>query len=110
LNRNRTSDRVHNTRELGKNAITSRIDDAPAELADHRKHNCLMVFEIAHRARLILTHQSAVTSNVSSQDRCEPPRLAVKEGGVRFHGPKVTISRLRQVSGGEVVATTSIRG
>src|SRR6516164_10948566 len=41
LNCNRTFDGIHNTGELGKNAITSRINDAPAELADHWKHNCL---------------------------------------------------------------------
>src|SRR6516164_9398714 len=98
LNCNRTFDGIHNTGELGKNAITSRINDAPAELADHWKHNCLMVFEVAHRARLIRTHQSAVTSNVSSQNGGEPARLTVKGGVVRFHGREVTITLLRQVS------------
>jgi hypothetical protein len=56
LNCNRTSDGVHYTRELGENAITSGVDNASAKLAKHRKHNCLMVFEVAHRARLIRTH------------------------------------------------------
>ena len=29
------------------------VDDVPTELPDHRQHDRLMSFEIAHRARLI---------------------------------------------------------
>jgi len=44
---------VHDTSELGENAVAGRVDDAPAELTDHRQHGRLMPLEIAYRARFI---------------------------------------------------------
>jgi hypothetical protein len=63
---------VHHAGEFGKNAVASGVDNAPAELANHRKHGCLMPLEVTHCARFISAHQSTVTSDVCSQDGCKP--------------------------------------
>src|SRR5262249_5622964 len=78
-------DRIHDAGELGENAVTSSVNDASAELANHREHDGLMLLKVAHGARFIRAHQSAVTSDICGQDRCESTRLALRHCGSRDH-------------------------
>src|SRR5688572_26290842 len=68
LNGNRRPHGLDNARELGQEAVARRIDDAPAELADHRQYDCLLLLEIAYCACFIRAHQGAVARNVCRED------------------------------------------
>jgi hypothetical protein len=73
-------DCIHDAGELGKNTVAGGVYDTPAEFADHRQHDRLMLLEIAHRARLVRAHQRAITGDICGQDGSEPARLAFTHG------------------------------
>lgn len=62
-------------------------------LGDLRKHDRLMSFEVAHRARVIGAHQCAITSDVCGQNGCEPARLAL---GHAVSGSRASLPRGRK--------------
>ena len=69
LDRNRAFERVHDAGELGENAVAGGIDDATAELDDHRQHDRLVRLEVPYGSRLVGTHQRAVTGNIRGENR-----------------------------------------
>ena len=76
----RALNRAQDAGELGQDAVTSCVDDAAAERADHGQYDRLMALEIPHRAGLVRAHQRAVAGDVSGQDCCKPAGLAFRHG------------------------------
>ena len=74
LNGDCAFDCVQHTGELGQYAVSGRIDDTSAKLANHRQHDRLMALEVAHRPRFVRTHQGAIAGDVCGQDGCKPAR------------------------------------
>jgi hypothetical protein len=62
--------------ELGEDAIACSVNNTAAELADHRKNNGLMPFEVLNRARFVSTHEGAVAGYV----RCKNGRQSTASG------------------------------
>src|SRR5262245_62087932 len=82
LDGSRTFDGINDAIELRKDAITCRVNNAAAKLADHWKDNGLMPFEVLDRARFVSTHEGAVAGYV----RCKYGRQSTARPGVTIFG------------------------
>jgi hypothetical protein len=93
LDGERAFDRVHHAGKLGENAVSGGIDNAPGKFADHREHDRLVRFEIAHRARFIRAHQGAVAGDVGRQNGGKPPLHAL----LRHFGRTLAYARVKHI-------------
>jgi hypothetical protein len=73
LHRDGALDRIDSAGELGQNAVTGCIGDAPAVLGNEAIHNRAMSGQGAHSPDLILLHEARVACHISREDGCQPP-------------------------------------
>ncbi|HKH84670.1 MAG TPA: hypothetical protein VKA25_13355 [Gemmatimonadales bacterium] len=73
LNRYGTFDSIHDARELGQDAIASRIGDPSAVLGYKAIHNGPMSHEGPHRPGFVGMHEPRVVGHVGAEDRRELP-------------------------------------
>ncbi|HEU0201086.1 MAG TPA: hypothetical protein VFR86_11690 [Burkholderiaceae bacterium] len=69
LKLNGTLHRVHRTWELGQEAVSRRVDDAPAMLFDMPASNLEISRQPLQRADLVLAHEAAVALDIGAENR-----------------------------------------